>query len=89
MRDVDIEALMKMTLEEVKEKVKTEAVMKLWEFLKREEKRKNTHSRDNRGDELACLELRNKLSENNQEPTVNPDIFFTSHDPSIVYNELE
>jgi len=33
MQNIDIEKLRKMTLEEVKENVKTEAGMKLWEFL--------------------------------------------------------
>jgi hypothetical protein len=46
MRGIDLEKLRVMTLEEVKEQVKTEGVMLLWEHLKREEKRKKTHSRD-------------------------------------------
>lgn len=35
-----------MSLEQVKEEVKTEGVMLLWEHMQREEKRKHTHSRD-------------------------------------------
>ena len=53
MQNIDIEKLRKMTLEEVKENVKTEAGMKLWEFIKREEKRKTTHHRDIRNDALS------------------------------------